>query len=61
MGDKMTIVGTDGKAKFEMGPEPDTIIDLRDHCQCTQEGRPEQRDGEQRVCLVCGLPITQNP
>jgi len=61
MGDKMTIVGTDGKAKFQLGPEPDTIIDLRNYCVCDDVDRPKQQDGEQLVCLVCGLPITQNP
>lgn len=55
--DKMTIVGQDGKGRYELTPD-NNVIDLRDHCQCAEEGRPEQRDGEQRVCLVCNLPIT---
>jgi len=54
--DKMTIVGQDGKAKFVLDEE-NKITDLRDHCECAEEGRPEQRDGEQRKCLVCGMPI----
>lgn len=54
--DKMTIVGQDGKGKYELGPD-NSITDLRDHCDCVGEGRPEQRDGEQRVCLICGLKI----
>lgn len=55
--DKMTIVDSTGKEKYELGPD-NSITDLRDHCTCADEGRPEQRDGEQRVCLVCGLQIT---
>lgn len=55
--DRMTIVGTDGKPKYELTRD-NNIIDLRVFCQCTEEGRPEQRDGEQRVCLICNLPIT---
>jgi hypothetical protein len=58
--DKMTIVGTDGKPKYEITPD-NTIIDLRDYCTCTDPNRPEQRDGERHICLVCGLTITQNP
>lgn len=60
MGDRMTIVGTDGRPKYEVNPD-NTVIDLRDHCQCVEEGRPTQQDGEQLVCLVCNLPITQKP
>lgn len=55
--DKMTILGSDGRAKYVVA-ENNTVVDLRDHCTCVGEGRPEQRDGEQRVCLICGLPIT---
>lgn len=55
MSDKMTIISQDGKAKYELAPD-NTIIDLRDTCTCP-EGQPEQRDGERRVCLVCGNTI----
>lgn len=54
--DKMTIVGADGKPRFEMAPD-NTITDLRDICNCTEPNRPEQRDGEKRVCLICGNAI----
>ena len=54
--DEMTIM-KDGKPAFKLDGD-NNIIDLRDHCVCIGEGRPEQRDGEQRTCLICGLPIT---
>lgn len=54
--DRMTIVGQDGKAKYELAPD-NTITDVREICTCTEEGRPEQRDGERRVCLICGHTI----
>lgn len=60
MSDKMTILGTDGKAKYELGPD-NSITDLRNYCTCHLDGRPEQRDGEQRICLICNLPIIQIP
>lgn len=58
MNDKMTVMGVDGKAKYELTPD-NNVIDLRDHCQCTEEGRHWLWDGEQQVCQVCNLPITQ--
>lgn len=54
--DKMTIVGNDGKAKYELN-DSNQITDLRDVCTCSDKGRPEQRDGERRVCLICGHTI----
>ena len=53
--DEMTIM-KDGRPVLKL-TQDNNIIDLRTHCGCTDEGRPEQRDGEQRVCLVCGLRI----
>lgn len=62
--DKITIVGTDGKPKYELGPD-NSVTDLRDHCTCHQQefdcAVPYQVNGEQKVCLICGLPIMQNP
>jgi hypothetical protein len=57
--DKMIILNQSGAPKYELGAD-NIITDLRNHCQCVEEGRPEQRDGEQRVCLVCNLPITSD-
>jgi hypothetical protein len=54
--DKATIVGIDGKPRFELSPD-NNITDLRDFCSCQPEGRQEKNDGEQRVCLNCGLHI----
>jgi hypothetical protein len=53
----MTIVGKDGQARYIV--EDTTITDLlsTDRCSCEHQERPEQRNGEQRVCLVCGKPI----
>ena len=53
---KMTIVGQDGKPKYELD-DVNNIVDVAGSCACTGEHRPEQRDGEQRVCLICGLKI----
>lgn len=54
--DKMTIVGQDGKPKYTL-TEDNAVKDLRDYCQCTEEGRPEQRDGIKRICLICNEEI----
>lgn len=54
--DKMTIMGEDGKAKYELGPD-NTVKDVKDYCKCTDSGRPEQRDGNVRICLICNLEI----
>lgn len=54
-GDKMTIVGTDGKPKYELTSS--NVTDLRNHCACGGS-TPYQVNGAQRVCLVCGLPLT---
>ena len=53
---KMTIVGADGRPKYELD-DSNNLADVSAHCSCPEEHRPEQRDGEQRVCLICGLKI----
>ncbi len=56
MGDKMTIVGQDGKPKYEISAS-NFITDLRDYCKCTEDGRPTYEDGKISTCLICLLPI----
>lgn len=56
MSDRMTIVGPDSKPKYILS-EDNTVTDLSEFCQCTDDNRPEEVDGEQRICLVCGLKI----
>jgi hypothetical protein len=53
--DKVTLVGQDGKPKYELNPD-NSVTDLRDHCTCNIlhfdyiEGMI--------VCTVCHLPIS---
>jgi hypothetical protein len=54
--DKMRIIGSDGKAKYELS-EDNKVVDLRGICTCEGAGRPEQRNGDTRICLICELPI----
>lgn len=56
MSDKVTIVGKDGKPKYELTPNND-LVDFLGPCCCPEENRPEKQDGEIRICLICNLPI----
>lgn len=55
LADKMTIVGTDGKAKFVLD-ENNHITDLRTYCSCV-DTQDLKIIAEQPVCLYCELPI----
>lgn len=53
---KMIIMGSDGKPRYELD-DSNNITNLREYCTCSEEYRPEQRDGEKRVCLICNKKI----
>lgn len=53
---KMVIVGHDGLPKYELD-DNNNIVDASSFCSCSGENRPEQRDGEQRICLICNRKI----
>lgn len=60
--DKTTIVGKDGKEKYELTPD-NHIVDLRKHCDCTGEQPifcyPDGVGKELKLCLTCQLPISE--
>lgn len=51
----MTIVGTDGKPRYEIDVD-NKITDMRTYCNC-ETHNPIQLDEEGKVCLTCNLPI----
>lgn len=50
--DKVIIIGTDGKPKYEL--TDDKIIDLQEYCECIN---PKRSKTNTKRCLICGKVI----
>lgn len=62
MGDKMTIIGTDGKAKYILTSD-NTLVDIRlyDYCVCLASQsrdliKPYKVKGGEKICPTCNKP-----
>ena len=61
MSDKMTIVGKDGKPKYELD-DSNKVIELKDHCQCAYQPTIRERMFYElsEICKKCNLPYKKD-